>query len=1135
VTSAARAQLEARAGIEMAPQLNARGSEVGPMAFSSDGKHLLVARGADVEVWEVATGLRLRVLSSTQGAGGGKATVAALAFTAKGRALSVKFDRTFSHWDIAAGTETLLSETRPPLVPMSAYCASPGGRFVLFADGRGMVRDPFTLWNVERSAAVTRFGATPSGMMASCAIDDEGRAAVTTTHAGEMSFWRLSPAGATLVKNVGGGRQVAMSADRRVVSVDGGGVTLWDGASGQRSARRDLEQGRSCAFVPGDRLACIGDGVTLWRSSKTADEWHVRDAGVLADIVASPDGRVLAVRSARRELGADVVLLLDSENGATLRELGAHVATTVSSLALDDDVLVAAGAREVITWDLRSLGRSARSEVDGDSAPVVLDSRRVWKLEAGRWRLIELASGKVLAESAAGLPAAFSADGARIALWDQGQLVVREVKPPRELLRRAMPPTLRIALDAAGKRVLVVTPDGRGGEAAELLDVESKKGAGPFALDGTTYGLAFVAEKGSWLRVSGHVDRKTMVVRYRLTHHDGSGQALSDFGDHRVFVESIATSRDGRWLVTGGVDNLVRVWDVARGTLRTTLRGHRHAVTAVAIHGERVVSASRDGTLRLWRLEAGRSVALASAGSEWLIYDDGGFFDASRHGGALAAVVRGARGYHVDQYAAGNRPDRLLELVGLGSPELRNHYRARYLRRKERLGLADEAPALAFARAPEARIASLSLSRSEVTIELDVDGGGAELMSYNVFANDVPLLGMRGSPVGGASRLSHKLVLSGPTKIEVSVTNRAGVESLRDVRHVVAPPPPRGDLYLLAFGVSRYKKPAYRLRYAHKDAADLGAVLERATGERRFGRVHVKGLYDDQVTVDAIRASKQFFAQAGPHDTVVLFVAGHGIHDRNAAADYYFITHESDAKRLRDTAAPFELIEDLLQGIQPRRKLFLLDTCESGDEDDAAPAAEAGAATRGLVARGVRALTLDAGAKPRPYLADRERFIYNDLVRRSGAVVVSSSRGSELSYERDDIQNGVFTEELLKALTSSVADKNGDGALSSDELRRHLASAVAAQTSGRQNPVVDRDNLAATITLPLVPEAADVVARSAEEARRVTIAPPAPPKTPLPSGCACRAAGAAGSAPLAAALGAILALLLVLRRRAQVT
>jgi uncharacterized caspase-like protein len=97
----------------------------------------------------------------------------------------------------------------------------------------------------------------------------------------------------------------------------------------------------------------------------------------------------------------------------------------------------------------------------------------------------------------------------------------------------------------------------------------------------------------------------------------------------------------------------------------------------------------------------------------------------------------------------------------------------------------------------------------------------------------------------------------------------------------------------------------------------------------------------------------------------------------------------------------------------------------------------------------------------------RDRFIYKDLFRRSGAVVLSSSRGSELSYEKDELENGLFTEYVLRALSSKEADTDKDDRVSTDELRDYVSRSVSTASGGLQNPVVDRDNIEARFSLPI--------------------------------------------------------------------
>ncbi|MCK5632698.1 hypothetical protein KAH94_03045, partial [bacterium] len=100
------------------------------------------------------------------------------------------------------------------------------------------------------------------------------------------------------------------------------------------------------------------------------------------------------------------------------------------------------------------------------------------------------------------------------------------------------------------------------------------------------------------------------------------------------------------------------------------------------------------------------------------------------------------------------------------------------------------------------------------------------------------------------------------------------------------------------------------------------------------------------------------------------------------------------------------------------------------------------------------------------YLNEKDRFIYNDLIRRAGAVVFSSSKGGEFSYESDSIENGFFTEAIMKAITGSKADKNKDKLISIDELKDFVSRDVPKQTKKQQHPTVDKDNIFQNFTFP---------------------------------------------------------------------
>jgi Caspase domain len=120
----------------------------------------------------------------------------------------------------------------------------------------------------------------------------------------------------------------------------------------------------------------------------------------------------------------------------------------------------------------------------------------------------------------------------------------------------------------------------------------------------------------------------------------------------------------------------------------------------------------------------------------------------------------------------------------------------------------------------------------------------------------------------------------------------------------------------------------------------------------------------------------------------------------------------------------------------------------------------------GMNSRGIRIAKVEVKTAPevkRSFTFDSDRYIYNDLVRRSGSIVFSSCKGGELSYENDTIKNGVFTKEIINTLSEKKTD-----VITTDELRDKVSSAVAKDTAGMQNPTVDRDNIYIKFDLPSV-------------------------------------------------------------------
>ncbi len=88
-----------------------------------------------------------------------------------------------------------------------------------------------------------------------------------------------------------------------------------------------------------------------------------------------------------------------------------------------------------------------------------------------------------------------------------------------------------------------------------------------------------------------------------------SGKELRRLGHHDDKIQSLAFSKDGRYLVSGGRDKKVRVWETQFGQSMAVYshRGHTGWIECVAFSPDyqTVVSGSQDQTVRIWHLPAG--------------------------------------------------------------------------------------------------------------------------------------------------------------------------------------------------------------------------------------------------------------------------------------------------------------------------------------------------------------------------------------------------------------------------------------------------------------------------------------------------------------------------------------------------
>ena len=158
------------------------------------------------------------------------------------------------------------------------------------------------------------------------------------------------------------------------------------------------------------------------------------------------------------------------------------------------------------------------------------------------------------------------------------------------------------------KRIVTASQDG----SAMVWTVETAESGTPF-LDhtGPVYAAAFSPD-GNYVATAGY-DRRVLLwnpdkvqpfdFEAPVIGQADSSAVYENLKGHTADVRSVRFSADGNWLLSGGNDNTVRVWNLGTGELHKTLRGHSGRVLACEFADNgRVLSVSHDHLAKIWSI-----------------------------------------------------------------------------------------------------------------------------------------------------------------------------------------------------------------------------------------------------------------------------------------------------------------------------------------------------------------------------------------------------------------------------------------------------------------------------------------------------------------------------------------------------
>jgi WD40 repeat protein len=561
-----------------------------------------------------------------------------------------------------------------------------------------------------------------------------------------------------------------------------------------------------------------------------------------------------------------------------------------------------------------------------------------------------------------------------------------------------------------------------------------------------------------------------------------SGVEIKTFFGHTNWVNSVAYSQVGNTFLSGSKDATIKLWDISSGKILQDLKGHRASISMVNYlprNSNLALSCADDYMVKLWDLKNGKELVsfISVKDHDWLTVTPDNYYYGSKDAVQSVSYTMGMRVFNFEQFDIQyNRPDIILERIGLVDSSTIELYRKAYHKRLKKSGFNEKmfnsdwhVPSLLIRNRNDLPFKTIN---NKLILDIKAMDTKYALNRVNIWVNDVPVFGKNGASISKlkTSKFINKfeLILSkGKNKIQVSTHNEKTVESYKETVYIDYIPVKelKPDLYFISIGVSEYENPLNNLSYADKDAKDLMKLFEK--NNDAFNQIHLIPILNLDATKQNILAIKDSLMKTKVDDQVIIFYAGHGVFGNDD--NYYLAGADVENDNIEGTALSYDDFESLLDKIPARKKILFIDACHSGEadvEENYVPATLLADNDTSIKNRTLRIKHIKRDIFTNPNKLGKQnsfelmKMLFTDLRRGTGATIISSAGAGEYALEGGDIQNGIFTYVVIEALKNKKADKNKDGEITVTELRDYVFDKVETYTGGAQHPSARRENLA---------------------------------------------------------------------------
>ena len=552
------------------------------IVLTPDGRHVISgSEDGEIRVWNFATGRLERSWSAH------KTSVSDIVITPDGRlVISASSDWTIKLWELSTGK---LIRTINEDSYVNAIDITPDGQRIISA----CYNKTLKVWELSSSDSPTLLRGH-TGEVCDVVLTPDGKRAVSASEDQTIKVWDLATREAILTLRGHERRVIALavtSDGQRIISVGWDDtMRVWDSKTGQLlNVIREFESSViGCVALTGDGLRAAWGGregrLKIWNlATGQMDRSFVGHQHSVWDVAITRDGQHLISAG-----GDGTVRVWDITTSEVLRKVGHRgsvntiVITSdgkqvISGSGMSDDLVRRFGDKDnsIKVWDLKSgaecltlIGHTAR--VTGIA--VSSDARLLLSIaDDGTMKAWDLTNGGLI--------------------WSKTGFTLN---------------ALAIALTADGSQAITASVDGN----LQLWELSPTGGA---AILGRHHGKAlFVEVTTNGQAISIGLDYKLKI--WDITNRRCVGELDLTVAEEAKPIRAVALTPDARRAAFCLSDHTIVVMDLRTRKVFNLIEGHRDIAVAVKLiaNGDRVISASLDGTVRIWDTTTAKELAGAS-------------------------------------------------------------------------------------------------------------------------------------------------------------------------------------------------------------------------------------------------------------------------------------------------------------------------------------------------------------------------------------------------------------------------------------------------------------------------------------------------------------------------------------------